>query len=145
MQRLARRRLSAHTAPSTSISIPHLIVSNGLRDWCVSPTGSFRAYTFWTLSEALSRLYQRRFLRPRPHFSAFFKLYIFSFAPFQISVIFQAFAPLFAKFVDFLRIFKEDSRFCRPSPNFNGILPEFRRISIILQRVMPRLLHFREI
>ena len=29
--------------------------------------------------------------------------------------------------------------------NFNGILPEFRRISIILQRVIPRLLHFREI
>ena len=85
--------------------------------------------TFWTLSEALSRLYQRRFLRPRPHFSAFFKLYIFSFAPFQISVIFQAFAPLFANFVDFLRIFKEDSRFYRFSPNFNGILPEFRRIS----------------
>ena len=65
-----------------------------------SPTGFFRAYTFWTLSEARSRLYQRRFLRPRPHFAAFFKLYIFSFAPFQISVIFQAFAPFFSKFGD---------------------------------------------
>ena len=63
----------------------------------LSPTGSFRAYTFWTLSEALSRLYQRRFLRPRPHFSAFFKLYIFSFAPFQISLIFQDLCTIFGK------------------------------------------------
>ena len=40
-------------------------------------------------SEARMRLYQRRFLRPRRHFSVFFELHIFSFAPFQISVIFQ--------------------------------------------------------
>ena len=40
-------------------------------------------------SDARLRLYQRRFLRPRSHFSAFFELHIFSFAPFQISVIFQ--------------------------------------------------------
>merc|ERR1719498_1086114 len=88
----------------------------------ISPTGSFRAYTFWTLSEALSRLYQRRFLRPRPHFSAFFKLYIFSFAPFQISVIFQPFAPLFAKFIDFLRIL---NRFSKKTADFT----DFQRIS----------------
>ena len=38
---------------------------------------------------ARSWLYQRRFLRPRSHFSAFFELYVFSFAPFQIYRIFQ--------------------------------------------------------
>ena len=64
----------------------------------LSPSESFRAYTFWTLSEARSRLYQRRFLRSRAHFSVFFKLYIFSFAPFQISVIFQDVCTMFAKF-----------------------------------------------
>ena len=63
----------------------------------LSPTGFFRAYTFWTLSEARSRLYQRRFLRSRAHFSAFFKLYIFSFAPFQISLIFQDLCTIFGK------------------------------------------------
>ena len=40
--------------------------------------------------DARLRLYQRRFLRPRRHFSAFFKLQFFAFAPFQISVIFQS-------------------------------------------------------
>ena len=95
----------------------------------ISPTGSFRAYTFWTLSEALSRLYQRRFLRPRPHFSAFFKLYIFSFAPFQISVIFQAFAPLFAKFVEFFADFQRRQQilqiFTEFQRNFAGISQNF--------------------
>ncbi len=110
-----------------------------------SPTGSFRAYTFWTLSEARSRLYQRRFLRPRPHFSAFLKFYIFSFASFQISVIFQAFAPFFANFAKILRIFTQDSRFYKVWSNFNGFFPEFRRISEISERVMPRLVYFREI
>ena len=33
--------------------------------------------SFWTLSEARSRLYQRRSLRPRRHFSAFIDLHIF--------------------------------------------------------------------
>ena len=44
-----------------------------------------------------SELYQRRFLRPRRHFSAFFELYIFSFAPFQISLIFQDLCTMFGK------------------------------------------------
>ena len=44
---------------------------------------------------ARSRLYQRRFLRPRSHFSAFFELYMFSFAPLQISVIFQILCTVF--------------------------------------------------
>ena len=68
-----------------------------LRAALLSPSGSFRAYTFWTLSEARSRLYQRRFLRSRAHFSAFFKLFIFSFAPFQISLIFQDLCTIFCK------------------------------------------------
>ena len=50
---------------------------------------------FQTLSEARSQLYQRRFLRPRRHFSAFFELYNFSFAPFQIFVIFENHCTVF--------------------------------------------------
>ena len=69
----------------------------------------------------------------------------FSFAPFQISVIFQAFAQFFAKFGEFLRIFTEESRFFKFSSNFNGSFPEFRTISTILQWVMPRLLSFRKV
>ena len=80
---------------------------------------------------ARSRLYQRRFLRPRPHFSAFFKLYIFSFAPFQISVIFQAFAPFFAKFWrSFCKISNKTADFA----NFRQISTDFvRNFSEFLQ------------
>ena len=63
----------------------------------VSPTGSFRAYTFWNLSEARSQLYQRRFLRLKTHFSGFSKIYMFTFAPFQISAIFQDLCTIFLK------------------------------------------------
>ena len=57
----------------------------------------FGLSNFQTLSEARSQLYQRRFLRPRRHFSAFCELYIFSFVPFQNFVIFKTFALLFAE------------------------------------------------
>ena len=93
---------------------------------------------------ARSQLYQRRFLRPRPHFSAFFKLYIFSFAPFQISVIFQDFCTIFANSAQFLLIFDGDGRFCKFSSNFRRFFSEFRRISVVLTGVMPILLDFRE-
>ena len=96
--------------------------------------GSAKRAEYSALFEARFRLYQRRFLRPRPHFSAFFKLYIFSFAPFQISVIFQAFAPFFTNLAKFLQMFKENSRFCTFSSNFNGFIPEFRRISAIFRK-----------
>ena len=104
------------TCQAISPSIRRIVV--------LSPSGSFRAYTFWTLSEARSRLYQRRFLRSRAHFSAFFKLYIFSFAPFQISVIFQAFAPFFAKF---WRIFCKISNKTADFANFRQISTDFVR------------------
>ena len=55
----------------------------------VSPTGSFRAYTFSTLSEARSQLYRSQILQVKIHRKALDEIYIFSFAPFQISVIFQ--------------------------------------------------------
>ena len=108
----------------------------------------FRVPIFQTLSEARSQLYQRRFLRPRPHFSAFFKLYIFSFAPFQISLIFQDRCTIFwQNSMQFLLIFLEDSRFCNFSSNFSGFFPEleFRRISMISERVMSRFSYFREL
>ena len=115
----------------------------------LSPTGSFRAYTFWTLSEALSRLYQRRFLRPRPHFSAFFKLFSSStFFPLHHSRFLWFFKPshhFSANFRNFLRIFEKDSRFLKFSSNFNRFFREFRRIFASLQQIMPRVLDFREI
>ena len=51
----------------------------------------FRFSNFQILSQARSQVYQRRFLRPRRHFSVFFELYIFSFAPLQNFVIFLKF------------------------------------------------------
>ena len=112
----------------------------------LSPTGSFRAYVFWTLSEARSWLYQRRFLRPRPHFSPFFKIYMFFLCTIPDFCDFSSLRTFFfANFGDFLRIFTEESRFCKFSSNFNGSFPEFRTISIILQWVMPRLLSFRKL
>ena len=65
---------------------------------------------FQTLSAARSRLYQRRFLRPRAHFSAFFELYIFSFVPFQISLIFPDLCTDFAKFNVFFAEFEGRKR-----------------------------------
>ena len=58
-------------------------------------------------------------------FRIFQDLHFFSFAPFQISVIFQAFAPFFAKFAEFLWMFKGDSRFCKFSSNFNRFSRNF--------------------
>ena len=46
--------------------------------------------TFFLGSVARLQLYQRRFLRPISHFSAFSEMHMFSFAPFRISVIFQS-------------------------------------------------------
>ena len=73
--------------------------------YVISPTGSFRAYVFWTLSEARSWLYQRRFLRPRPHFSPFFKLYMFFLCTIPDFCDFSSLRTIFCKicrfFVDF--------------------------------------------
>ncbi len=55
----------------------------------ISPTGSFRKYVVGTLSEALSRLHSRRFLRLWFHLSTFFEFFTYSFAQFQISVTYD--------------------------------------------------------
>ena len=47
--------------------------------------------------------------------------------------------------MQFLLIFLGDSRFCTFSSNFSQFFPEFRRISMISERVMSRFSHFREI
>ena len=47
--------------------------------------------------------------------------------------------------MQFLLIFLRDSRFCNFSSNFSGFFPEFRRISMISERVMSRFSYFREI
>ena len=63
---------------------------------CIPPRGpttlrfTVSRSTFFFGSGARLQLYQRRFLRPISHFSAFSEIHIFSFAPFRISVIFQS-------------------------------------------------------
>ena len=47
--------------------------------------------------------------------------------------------------MQFLLIFLGDSRFCNFSSNFSEFFPEFRRISMISERVMSRFSYFREI
>ena len=93
------RRALQHAAGMHTSRLPASLSKAGRR------LGSAKRAEYSALFEARLRLYQRRFLRPRPHFSAFFKLYIFSFAPFQISVIFQAFAPFFANFCEDLMFY----------------------------------------
>ena len=66
-------------------------------------------------SDARLRLYQRRFLRPRRHFSAFFKLQSFAFAQFQISVIFQSLCTARRK---------NRPPFCREAESINRSLGE---------------------
>ena len=79
---------------------------------------------FQTLSEARSRLYQRRFLRPRPHYSAFVELYVFfermRFNKFNSSlhhsrflIYFETFAPFnwFCKINSIFAGFQETTEF----------------------------------
>ena len=84
----------------------------------VSPTGSSRAYIFWTLSEARSRLYRSQILQVNTRRKALDEIYIFSFAPFQISVIFQDFCTILQNSTQFVLIFKRNGRFCKFSSNF---------------------------
>ena len=111
----------------------------------VSPTGFFRAYTFWTLSEARSRLYQRRFLRPRPHFPPFFELYTFFLCTIPDFCDFSSLCTIFCKisriFCGFSKETADFTNFRQISTYFSGILQNFN----ILQKMMPRLLCFREI
>ena len=111
----------------------------------LSQTGFFRAYTFWTLSEARSRLYQRRFLRPRPHFSAFFELYTFFLCTIPDFCDFSSLCTIFCKicriFCGFSKETADFANFRQISTDFSGILQNFN----ILQKMVPRLLCFREI
>ena len=129
--------------------------------------GSIRPPIHQTLSEAHSRRgvawrpkYQRRFLRSRPHFSAFlnFNFYIFlSLRHSRFLWICQTSAPCLQKFTHFLLNFKRDTRFCRSLSNFhrisseffrnpNGKKPsEFHRISVILIGAMSKWWYFIEI
>ena len=73
------------------------------------------------------------------------EIYIFSFAPFQISVGFQDFCTILPNSTQIVLIFKGKNIFCNFSSKirrFFGI--NFRRLSVILRGVMPRLLYFRE-
>ena len=85
-----------------------------------SPTGSFRAYIFWTLSEARSRLagwlvYRSQILQVNTRRIALDEIYIFSFVAFQIMrfrLFFKTFAAFLQNSTQFILIFKEDGRFC---------------------------------
>ena len=57
---------------------------------------------------------------------------------------FKTFAPFLQNSAQFLLIFDRDGRFCKFSSNFRRFFSEFRRISVVLTGVMPRLLYFRE-
>ena len=78
-----------------------------------------------TLSRARSRLDQRRFLQPRPHFAAFFEIYkkiIFSRANFtKFFKILTKFSQNFGKIFKILKIFQNFSKFYKIAkflPNF---------------------------
>ena len=83
----------------------------------------------------------------------FASIYIFSFAQFQISVIFQDFCTIFARFDAILLIFKGDGRFCNFLSNFRrfffGISQNFSDFGrsdakiAIFQRNVKKLLKFR--
>ena len=82
-----------------------------------------------TLSEARSRLDQRRFSRPNTHFAAFFKLYkkiIFSQANLQKFAKFLRILQIFLK--NFLEYFRKNVNVCRISQDVSDFLTEFCKI-----------------
>ena len=111
----------------------------------LSPTGSFRVSACQTLSEARSLLYQRRFLRPRRHFSAFFELYIFPLYHSWFLWFFKTFAPVFANLNAFFTKFQKRQQFLQFLSNFHRISSGFHRISVLLTGVMSKWEYFREI
>ena len=58
---------------------------------------------------------------------------------------FRTFAPFLQNFTQFLLTFTGGSRFCSFSSKFSGFLSEFRRISMIFERVMSKFSYFKEI
>ena len=74
-----------------------------------------------TLSAARSRLNQRRFLRLNTHFSAYFKIYKNSFAPFQIFQIFRNFWMFFSKIQHHSANFHGRKQICQIFSKFSRI------------------------
>ena len=104
------------------------------------------------LSEARSRLYRSQILQVNTRWKALDEIYIFSFASLQISVIFQAFRTIFAKFekkiVDFLYRWQVLQNFVKFSPifflisqNFSGFDRSDAKIAIF-QRTVKNMLKF---
>ena len=77
---------------------PDTLAGGGERPSLVSQTGSSRAYIFWTVSEARSRLYRSQILQVNTRRKALDEIYMFFVAPFHISVSFQNFCTTSAKF-----------------------------------------------
>ena len=79
---------SGHNLPSLDNIWQHLpqllfsACSSSRRMKARSPTGSFRAYIFWTLSEARSRLYRSQILQVNTRWKALVDYTMHSFAPF---------------------------------------------------------------
>ena len=82
---------------------------------------------------ARSRLYQRRFLRPRPHFSAFFELYIFFFCTIPDFCDFSSLCTIFCKicriFCGFSKETADFANFRQISTDFSGIFAEFQHFA----------------
>ena len=114
------------------------------------PTGFFRAYTFWTLSEARSRLYQPRFLRPKPHFFCVFRALHFFFCTIPDFCDFSSLRTIFCKICRIFWGFSKETAgfaifFCKFSSNFNRFFRHVAEFQHFAKRTVPRLLCFREI
>ena len=82
------------------------------------------------LWRARSRLYQRQFLRPNTHFSAFFKIYKNSFAPFQICLISRNFWMIFSRIQHHSANFHGRKQLCQIFLKFCKIPEKFGEILI---------------
>ena len=87
----------------------------------VSPTGSSRAYIFWTLSEARSRLYRSQILQTNTCRKALGEICIFPLHHSRSQWSFKTLAPFLQKSTQFLLIFKGDGRFCNFFVKFSPI------------------------
>ena len=86
---------------------------------CKGPSWLCRPAT----SDVRSRLYQRRFLQPNSHFSAFFKIYkIFRILRRSNLKILQNFVKIFGIFKKNLQNFKKKSNFFEKFENFEKFL-----------------------
>ena len=116
------QRPSAHTIPDTYQRESRARLMTG---------GGYRLLASDKLWRAFSRLYQRRFLRPNTHFSAFFEIYKIGIPLHRLNVKISAkFRKTFSHFfVNFLKNRYFQIVFVDFFTDFDEIFSEFRQIS----------------